>query len=333
MFRFLKEKLRKLLKKTEQEIEKATEESKEAEKEKEEKEREKGKVGVIGKIKKIITVTKLNEEIFEKFFSEFEELLIENNVAIEAIDFLHEKLKKELVGKEIERKKIKETLERSLKEALSSLLLEPFDLIEKIKSSEKPYVIVFFGINGVGKTLTIAKIAKLLKKNKLTVVLAASDTFRAAAIEQLEKHSNALNIRMIKHRYGADPAAVAFDAIKHAKARNIDCVLIDTAGRMHTKKDLMEEMKKICKVSKPNLKIFVAESVVGNDAIEQAKAFDESVGIDCIILTKSDVDEKGGACISIGYVTNKPILFLGTGQGYDDLKPFNKEDIINALFS
>lgn len=330
MFRFLKEKLSKLLKKTEKEIEKAAE----AEKEKIEKEREKErKVGVIGKIKKIITLTKLNEEVFEKFFSEFEELLIENNVAIEAIDFLHEKLRKELVGKEIERKKVKEALERSLKEALSSLLLEPFNLIEEIKRSEKPYVIVFFGINGVGKTLTIAKIAKLLKKNKITVVLAASDTFRAAAIEQLEKHSNALNIKMIKHKYGADPAAVAFDAIKHAKARNIDCVLIDTAGRMHTKKDLMEEMKKICKVSKPNLKIFVAESVVGNDAIEQAKAFDEAVGIDCIVLTKSDVDEKGGACISIGYVTNKPILFLGTGQSYDDLKPFNKEEIINALFS
>ncbi|OYT38183.1 signal recognition particle-docking protein FtsY [Candidatus Pacearchaeota archaeon ex4484_31] len=330
MFRFLKEKLSKLLKKTEKEIEKAAE----AEKEKIEKEREKErKVGVIGKIKKIITLTKLNEEVFEKFFSEFEELLIENNVAIEAIDFLHEKLRKELVGKEIERKKVKEALERSLKEALSSLLLEPFDLIEEIKRSEKPYVIVFFGINGVGKTLTIAKIAKLLKKNKITVVLAASDTFRAAAIEQLEKHSNALNIKMIKHKYGADPAAVAFDAIKHAKARNIDCVLIDTAGRMHTKKDLMEEMKKICKVSKPNLKIFVAESVVGNDAIEQAKAFDEAVGIDCIVLTKFDVDEKGGACISIGYVTNKPILFLGTGQSYDDLKPFNKEEIINALFS
>ncbi len=193
-------------------------------------------------------------------------------------------------------------------------------------------MIVFFGINGSGKTTTIAKIAYLLKKHKITSVFAASDTFRAASIEQIEKHAEKLGIKVIKHKYGSDPAAVAFDAINYAKAHNIDVVLIDTSGRMHTEQNLLEEMKKICRVAKPDLRIFVGEAIVGNDAIEQGKTFNDEIGIDGIILTKADVDEKGGATISLSYITKKPILFLGTGQGYADLKEFNKEEILKKIF-
>ena len=210
------------------------------------------------------------------------------------------------------------------------MLIEPDDFLDAVKLKQ-PFVIVFFGINGTGKTTTIAKIANLLLKNKISCVLAASDTFRAASIEQLQIHADKLKIKLIKHDYGADPAAVAFDAIKHAKAHKIDVVLIDTAGRMHTKENLLSEMEKICRVTKPDLKIFVAESIAGNDAIQQAKNFNETIGIDGAILTKADVDEKGGTAISISYIIKKPIFFLGTGQNYSDLKSFDKTEFIKEL--
>jgi fused signal recognition particle receptor len=259
--------------------------------------------------------------------------LLENNLAVSVIDEIKKKLKDEFVDKSISRKEIEEKIKAVLKDTLSKILLEPFDLIKKIEEKkEKPFVIVFFGINGAGKTTTIAKVAHLLQKSKLKCVLAASDTFRAASIEQLEKHAAALNINVIKHQYGADPAAVAFYAIAHSKAAGKDVVLVDTAGRMHTKADLMREMEKIVRVSKPDLKIFIAESITGNDAVEQAAAFNKAIGIDAVILTKADVDEKGGAMISVSNVTGKPILFLGTGQKYDDLEYFDKTKIINSIF-
>ena len=203
--------------------------------------------------------------------------------------------------------------------------------MRKIKYEEKPFVIAFFGINGSGKTTTIAKIANLLKEKNISCVLAASDTFRAASIEQLQIHADKLGVKLIKHDYGSDPAAVSFDAIKHAKAKNIDVVLIDTAGRLHSNINLMDELKKIVKVSKPNLKLFVGESIAGNDCIEQAKTFNEAVGIDGIILAKADIDEKGGAAISVSYITKKPIIYLGTGQEYKDLKEFDPNLIVEGL--
>lgn len=296
---------------------------------------EEKKEGLFSKLKKLVTTTKLSEDNFDKFFNNLEMVLIENNVAMEAIDSLRESLKKELQGKEIKHSEFEKKIKESLEKAISALLIEPFDLVEKIKQEvkeKKPYIIVFFGINGSGKTTTIAKIAHLLKKNKITSVLAASDTFRAASIEQLQIHADRLGLEMIKHKYGADPAAVAFDAISHAKAQALDAVLIDTAGRMHTKADLMREMEKIVRVAKPDLKIFIGEAITGNDAIEQARAFNDVVGIDAIILSKADVDEKGGATISVSHVTKKPILFLGTGQEYDDLKKFDKNEIIKKIF-
>lgn len=319
-------------KKVEKEIEKIEHEIKELPKKEAEKKEEivEEKKSIIKRIKEKLETTKISEQDFDNLFGQFENVLIENNVAIAVLDKIKEKLKKELFEKEIKKKEIEVRIKESLREAISSLLLKPFDLVEETKKA-KPFVIVFFGINGSGKTTTIAKVANLFLKHNKKCVLAASDTFRAASIEQLEKHANVLNIEVIKHKYGADPAAVAFDAIAHAKARNIDVVLIDTAGRMHTKTDLMKEMEKICRVAKPNLKIFVGEAITGNDAVEQAKSFNDLIEIDAIILTKADVDEKGGACISVSHVTGKPILFLGTGQRYDDLQIFEPEKIIKSL--
>jgi fused signal recognition particle receptor len=296
---------------------------------------EEKKESLFSKLKKVFTTTRLNEEGFDQFFNELESVLIENNVAIEAIDFMRSELKKEIVEKDLRKGKVQDEIKDALEKAIDKMLIEPPDVIDKIKSSlqeKKPYVLVFFGINGVGKTLSIAKVAHLLKQNKLSCVLAASDTFRAAAIEQLSIHAERLKVPMIKHQYGADPAAVAFDAIAHAKSNGIDVVLIDTAGRMHTKTDLMREMEKIVRVAKPDMKIFVGEAIAGNDAIEQAKTFDEVAGIDGIILTKSEVDERGGTSISVSYVTGKPVLFLGTGQEYSELKRFDKKALLKAIF-
>ncbi|MFH1248784.1 MAG: signal recognition particle-docking protein FtsY [archaeon] len=299
--------------------------------ERREEKKEEKKAGFFSRLKEKFETTSLNEESFEKLWSNLDEILIENNVAIATIDSIKKKLKEELLGKDVKKSEMEEHIKQSLKNSISSLLIEPFDLIEKIKNSEKPFVIAFFGINGTGKTTTIAKIANMLKENGLSAVLAAGDTFRAASIEQISKHGANLGIDVIKQDYGADSAAVGYDAIAYAKAHNRDVVLIDTAGRMHTEKNLMREMEKICKVTKPHMKIFIGESIVGNDVVEQAKAFNDSISIDGIILTKADVDERGGAAISIGNITGKPVLFLGTGQGYKDIEIFEKEKVLKDM--
>lgn len=292
--------------------------------------------GFFSKIKQKVTAKRLDERQFEGLFWELEVALLENNVAVEVIEKIKLDLKQALVDKPITRTKVDSAILTSLKQSIESLFDVPaIDLLEKIKAKRQnenaPYIICFFGINGSGKTTSIAKISKYLLNNKQTVVLAAADTFRAAAIDQLQLHATALGIRMIKHDYGSDPAAVAFDAVAHAKAHNIDVVLIDTAGRMHSNSNLSDEMKKIVRVSKPDLKIFVGEAIVGNDAVEQCKQFNAAVGIDGIVLAKADVDEKGGAAISISYVTKKPIIFLGVGQRYEDLELFDKEKIIASV--
>lgn len=276
------------------------------------------------------TKAKITEDGFEEIFSQLEMILLENNVAYQVVQEVKKELKNKLVGKEVDKKKIEETIKESLKDVIDNILIEPYDLLEKVKS-KKPYVIIFFGINGSGKTTTIAKIAYMLKQNKISCVIAAADTFRAASIEQLEEHGRRLGVEIIKQTYGADPAAVAFDAIKHAQSHGIQVVLIDTAGRMHTKENLMREMEKIVRVAKPDLKLFIAESITGNDVTEQAKIFNETVGMDGIILSKADIDEKGGSMLSVGYITRNPILFLGTGQNYKDLEKFDRKKFLKSL--
>ena len=298
----------------------------------EEKEEVKEEKGLFGKLKEKIVTTKLSYRKFENLFSDLELTLMENNVALEAVEKIKNDLQQNLVEKPIKRTKIEETVRESLKKSIGDLFkIDKINLLGKIKEEEKPFVIAFFGVNGSGKTTTIAKIANMLEENKISCVLAASDTFRAASIEQLQHHADRLGIKIIKHEYGSDPAAVAFDAIKHAKAKNIDVVLIDTAGRLHSNENLLKEMKKIIRVAKPSLKVFVGEAITGNDCVEQARRFNESVGIDGIILAKADIDEKGGAAISISYTTKKPIMYLGIGQGYADLKEFEPNLIVEGL--
>ena len=255
--------------------------------------------------------------------------MLESNVALEVVDKIKENMEKKLIHEDIPKSKIEDKIKEALKKSIEEILLKPFDLITKInEKKDSPFVILFFGINGSGKTTTIAKIASLLKQNKISSVIAAADTFRAASIEQIKTHGEKLGIKVISQDYGADPAAVGFDAIKYAKAHGIKAVLIDTAGRMYTKKDLLREMGKIIRVCNPDLKIFVAESITGNDAVEQAKTFNEAFKIDASILSKADVDERGGTAVSIGYITKKPIIFLGTGQSYKDLEKFDAKEIL-----
>lgn len=292
--------------------------------------------GFFSRIKSKITKIKLSEKEFEIYSEELRMLLLENNVAFEVADKIIGELKEEIIGKELLRKEIESEIRDALKKIIENILVEPFDIIGKIKEKiadqpKAPYVILFVGINGTGKTMTIAKIADFLKKKGFSCVLAAADTFRAASIEQLKKHGERVGARVISQQYGADPAAVGFDAISYAKRNFVNCVLIDTAGRMHTAKNLLKEIEKISKVCKPDLKIFVGESITGNDSVEQAKSFDWAIGIDGIVLTKADVDERGGTALSVGYVTKKPILFLGTGQEYDKIEVFNKKKFLKEL--
>jgi fused signal recognition particle receptor len=284
-----------------------------------------------GLFSKGVIRVKISESKFEDLFWDIEIALLENNVAVEVIEKIKSDLKKEILDKKFNafslQKKIKEIFNNSLNEILS---IERPDLLKEIKN-KKPYVIAFIGVNGSGKTTSLAKVANMLKKKGHSIVIAACDTFRAAALQQIEEHANNLDLKLIKHDYGSDAAAVAFDAIKHAESKKIDVVLIDTAGRSHSNINLMDELKKVIRVSKPDMKIFVGDSLTGNDVVEQAKSFNEAVGIDALILSKMDIDEKGGASISVSYVTKKPILFTGTGQQYKDLEEFDKEKIIEVL--
>ena len=258
-------------------------------------------------------------------------LLLENNVALEVAEKIIEELKIRIVGKEFLKKEVESEIKDFFREVIEEILLPPYDFANKVKENEKPYVILFCGINGTGKTTTIAKVAEYLKSKNLSCTLAAGDTFRAASIEQLKTHGERLNVKVVAQNYGADPASVGYDAISYAKKNKIDCVLIDTAGRMHTAKNLLKEMEKIVKVCKPDLKIFVGESITGNDILEQVRSFDWAIGIDGIILSKADIDEKGGTALSVGYVTKKPILYLGTGQEYDKFEPFDRNKFIERL--
>lgn len=274
----------------------------------------------------------------EDILFDLEMELLQGDVAMEVATEVVESVKENLVGKKIKRSNdITEFTYLALKNAVSDIIDIPgksmTEMIEEKKAQGEPLVVMFVGINGTGKTTTIGKLANYYLKKGYTPVIAASDTFRAGAIEQVTHHADNVGVKIIKHQKGSDPAAVAFDAVEHARAQKKELVLIDTAGRMQTNTNLMDEMKKIKRVSKPDLVIFVGDALTGNDATEQSKKFNEAIDIDGVILTKADADSKGGASLSIGYVIKKPIMFLGMGQGYDDIMEYDAGWMLNQLFS
>lgn len=282
----------------------------------------------------------ISKKEIDSILEELQISLMENDVAHEIVDEMTSKIKTEILSVKLERT---ENTDEVITTKLYSFLYELFlstinktdiiqSILEKKSSKAGPYSIIFLGINGTGKTTTIAKFCKLLRDHGISVVLAAADTHRAGAIEQISHHGNNLNVKVISQRYGADPSAVARDALEHAKKNYIDAVLIDTAGRMQTSKNLMEEVSKIIRVIKPDMKIFVGDSLAGNDTVNQAREFFQYTNFDGSILTKSDADSKGGAAISIAYLTHKPILYLGVGQGYGDLAEFDHNKFLDSIF-
>jgi fused signal recognition particle receptor len=263
---------------------------------------------------------------------ELEMTLLESDVALPVADAIIADIRTGLVGKH---RKIGESVDalvvRALKTALLNVLGKGFDLPAYIRSHERPVKILFTGVNGTGKTTTVAKIGAYLKKQGFSVVIGAGDTFRAGAIEQIGVHAERIGIKVIEHQTGADPSAVLFDTVQYALAHKTDVVLADTAGRFHNKANLMSQLEKIRRVMKPDLIIYVDEAVAGNDAVVRAAEFDRTVGADAIVLTKADMDSRGGAAISIAHTIGKPLLFLGTGQAYEDIVPFEPGAVVEEL--
>jgi len=284
-----------------------------------------------------VTTTELKADKIRPVLGDFKLNLIENDVAVSVADHICEEMERRLDGVQVKRLEDRGKIVRAnLDEILLSVLTtnEKIDLLKRVeekRESNEPYVILFVGINGTGKTTSIAKVANFLMKNGYSVVLACSDTYRAGSIEQLEEHARRLGVRMIKHKYGADPAAVAYDAISHAKAQGINAVLIDTAGRIQTNRNLMNELGKIKRVITPDITVLTVDALTGNDAVMQAEEFHKTVGIDGTILTKVDADVKGGSALSVTYVTKKPIVFIGTGQRYEDLQEFDPEQFTKMI--
>jgi len=291
-----------------------------------------------------VSTYEITEKNIRKAVREFELILIANDVSLEVTKQISKKLTPKMLGKRAKRfSDLSKMIPIFAKSIILDLITpkEPLNLIEVLKENQKltidqtskePLKLLFLGINGTGKTTSIAKIAFLLKKEGFHVVLAASDTFRSGAQEQLEIHANRLGVKLIKGKYGSDSAAVAYDAIAHAKARYADVVLIDTSGRMAVNRDLMQEMKKIHRVTNPNYTILVVDALAGNDATEQARDFNKEISLDGIILAKMDADTRGGALLSVTYATDGvPVLFLGNGQEYNDLEQFQPEKYVNEL--
>jgi len=297
---------------------------------------EKLKSGLSGLVNKI-TTTELKAKKLRPVLSDFKLSLVENDVAFPVAERICDEMEKRLDGVQIKRlEDRRKIVKANLREVLLETMLtnDKVDLLMAIEEKRKkgePYVIVFVGINGTGKTTTIAKLVQFLKKKGYSVVLACSDTYRAGSIEQLEEHAKRLGVRMIKHKYGADPAAVAYDTVNHAKAHGTNVALIDTAGRIQTNRNLMNELAKIKRVVNPEMTVLTVDSLTGNDAVMQAEEFHKSVGIDATILTKVDADVKGGSALSVTYVTKKPIIFIGTGQKYEDLEEFKPEKFLELI--
>jgi fused signal recognition particle receptor len=287
----------------------------------------KGLKGIVNKISN----AGFTDKDLEPLLLELQLQLIGNDVSVAVAEKVCSEMKERLVGTDAPRFGGKaDVVKTALTEALASVMngRDKPDLIKMVEESRKkgePFSIMFVGINGTGKTTTIAKVTHMFKKAGYSVVLASGDTYRAGAIEQLEEHGRRLETRVIRHKYGSDAAAVGFDAIEHARAQGIDVVLIDTAGRMQTNRNLMDELEKVKRVVDPKFTIMILDSLIGNDATEQAMTFNKQIGFDAAILTKVDADARGGSSLSVSYLTEKPVLFIGVGQEYDDLQPFDAQ--------
>jgi len=296
---------------------------------------EQEKRGFFGRFREKVTTRALSDSDIEEFFQETENDMLEANVALEVVDFMKKSLKEKLAEKQTKRfgakDLVKEAFEDSLYEVVNQGDVNLESVIKKARSEGRPACLIFLGFNGSGKTTSIAKLAHYLKEKGHIPVIAAADTFRAASIEQLEVHGEKLGVKVIKHQYGADSAAVVFDAVKFAKTKGCDIVLADTAGRSHADKNLMDELSKVVRVNKPDLRVLVVDSLTGNDAVEQAKTFQKAAGVDAIVLTKIDVNKKGGAILSVCYAIKKPILFLGSGQDYKSIEMFEPRRFVKEL--
>ncbi|QIO21005.1 signal recognition particle-docking protein FtsY [Haloarcula sp. JP-L23] len=288
---------------------------------------EKAKIMATGK-------TVIEEEDLQKHLDDLELALLSSDVEMTVANEILAGVEENLTGQTRRRLSSTGNLVRdALREALYDVIsVGQFDFGERVQQADSPVVIVFTGVNGVGKTTTIAKMSKYFEDRGMSTVLANGDTYRAGANEQLQKHAENLGKKIITHEQGSDPTAVVYDAVEYAKANDVDVVLGDTAGRLHTSDDLMAQLEKIDRNIDPDMTIFVDEAVAGQDAVNRAREFNDAAEIDGAVLTKADADPQGGAAISVAHVTGKPILFLGTGQDYDDLEPFDPERIVDSLF-
>jgi fused signal recognition particle receptor len=286
---------------------------------------------IVDKFKVLLIERELivSEKDVSDALSELELTLLENDVALPAADAIIAHVRKNLVGKH---RRIGESVDSLVVGALRTSLLEVlgngFDLLAYIRTHPRPVRILF---TGTGKTTTVAKIGSYLKKQGFSVVIGAGDTYRAGAIEQIGVHAERLGIKVIQHPEGGDPSAVLFDTVQYATSHKIDVILADTAGRFHTKANLMSQLEKIKRVMKPDLVVYVDEAVAGNDAVTRAFEFDKTIGADAVVLTKADMDSRGGAAISIAHTIGKPLMFIGTGQAYDDIAPFEPAKVVEEL--
>jgi fused signal recognition particle receptor len=290
--------------------------------------------GLAERVKILVTDGELvlTERQIEGPLQELEMVLLENDVALPVTDEILRQVKEELVGKHRAVGRAPEAVILSaLRDAIVRVLGEGFDLAGYIRNHPRPVKILFTGVNGTGKTTTVAKVGDYLKKLGFSVVIASGDTYRAGALEQIATHAERLGIRIIQHTAGGDPSAVLFDAVEYATSHRVDVVLADSAGRFHNRVNLMNQLEKMKRVMRPDLVVYVDEAVAGNDAVVRAGEFEKLVGTDAVILTKADMDMRGGAAISIAHTVGKPIMFLGTGQGYDDLMPFSPGRVVDEL--
>ena len=276
--------------------------------------------------------------VFDELLEELELMMLEADMGSRAMEAVLAALRNELLGSRLRKgADLTKVIEASLKRALRSLLAAGYwdfnaTVDGMIEAGDTPVIVMMVGVNGTGKTTTTAKIAHRLKNEGRTVVLAAADTFRAGAIDQLETHAERIGVRCVSSERGGDSAAIARDAVESAKARGADVVIVDTAGRMTNKVNLMNELQKVHRVAQPHLVLFVGDALAGNDAVEQAVEFQRMLKFDGAVLCKLDTDAKGGAALSIAHATGRPIVLAGVGQNYDDLQQFDPDWLLEMMF-